>query len=109
MQLLDIFVETVDGHFATEEAKLCCKNDYLGDFEENTDDMTASKRRKLVYWTYISEIYGYLDPSNRLRIPHCITRETRGLLPDSEGAYMGFKEILNVGAREFSAPFSSSL
>lgn len=95
VKLRDIIVEEVNGTCTSEERNVPSTFSYGGLRDEPTEHISSSKKFKIAYRTYFRERYGYLGPDNRLKILHCVTRDTRRFWSDSEDAYMRFKENLS--------------
>ena len=53
---------------------------------------TNNLARKEGYKCFVRMHYGHLGAGNRQKIPGCVLGHIRGLYPDDNGTYMGFKE-----------------
>ena len=50
-------------------------------------------KRKQLYRCFVVGEYGTLGRHNRVRIPECVVTFIRSLCPDSEGVYMGHRDV----------------
>ena len=53
---------------------------------------TNNLARKEAYKCFVRMHHGHLGAGNRQKIPGCVLDHIRGLYPDDNGTYMGFKE-----------------
>lgn len=64
----------------------------------NFDNMTNNNYRYWAYRNYIEYIYGLLGRYNRKVVPACVVSHIRATWPDTDGEYVGFQAVDEMGA-----------
>lgn len=52
------------------------------------DNVQSNEKRKVGYWTYMKELYGFLGTAKRVRLFNCVMKMIRENWPDVNGAYL---------------------
>ena len=81
------------GHILIQDLNQKYSDDAEGNKIDNDGAIVSNGQlRKVLYWSYTLQKYGFLGKGTRIPLPKCVLTAIRDVFPDPNGRYMVFLE-----------------